>query len=307
MRGAVPSSSRARTSRPLVALLKWLTTCRRPSTSCSTRTVATRRARSGVGRQNAAYVDERRSTSRPPPSALAHHRVEVRAPVRGDPAEPGQGDVTGEPVGGDRVTGAHQPEHRRGHRQPPRRPAACGAVQRGEVESLVEHAGVDPVRPRRPGRVQALRCARSSAACPTPSPSTRSASGCSALVRTSASSTCRRASVSAGSDSRSRSSRAAAPRRRLALGGRQQDQHRASLGRGHAMRGRPASVAGMTQHGIRADGGASAAGARQRRRRPAQGDRGDPGGAEGQRGVPGGRRAGGRRGGRARRACRTWT
>ena len=66
--GAAPCSSRARTRRPLVALLKWLTTERRPSVSCSTRTVATRGARSGAGRQNEAYVVERRSTTRPVPA-----------------------------------------------------------------------------------------------------------------------------------------------------------------------------------------------------------------------------------------------
>ena len=52
--GLAPSSSRARVMRPLVALLKWETTFRFPSTSCSTRTVATRGASSGPGRQKAA-------------------------------------------------------------------------------------------------------------------------------------------------------------------------------------------------------------------------------------------------------------
>ena len=49
VRGSRPSSSRARTSRPLVALLKWLTTWRRPLTSCSTRTRD--HARAEVGRR----------------------------------------------------------------------------------------------------------------------------------------------------------------------------------------------------------------------------------------------------------------
>ena len=40
--------------RPLVALLKWETTFRFPPTSWSTRTVATRDASSGPGRQKAA-------------------------------------------------------------------------------------------------------------------------------------------------------------------------------------------------------------------------------------------------------------
>ena len=94
VRGSRPSSSRARTRRPLVALLKWLTTLRRPSASWSTRTVATRRARSGVGRQNAAYVLERRSTSRPVPSASttagpsASRQRAATAPSPGSEASP---------------------------------------------------------------------------------------------------------------------------------------------------------------------------------------------------------------------------
>ena len=67
--GLPPSSSRARTILPLVALLKWLTTWRLPFDSCSTRTVATRGASSAGGRQKAAYIVDRRSTSRPSPSA----------------------------------------------------------------------------------------------------------------------------------------------------------------------------------------------------------------------------------------------
>ena len=81
--GLAPSSSRLRTSRPLVALLKWLTTVRRPSASCSTRTVTTRRARSGSGRQNPAYVVDLRSTSSPPPTAS---RTTAPSEVRHTPA-----------------------------------------------------------------------------------------------------------------------------------------------------------------------------------------------------------------------------
>ena len=67
--GEPPRSSSARTSLPFVALLKWLTTMRRDPTCCSTRTVATREARSRSGRQKAAYVLDRRSTTRPLPAA----------------------------------------------------------------------------------------------------------------------------------------------------------------------------------------------------------------------------------------------
>ena len=69
VRGSAPSSSSARTIRPLVALLKWLTTLRRPADSWRTRTVATRGASSSGGRQKAAYVLDRRSTSSPRPIA----------------------------------------------------------------------------------------------------------------------------------------------------------------------------------------------------------------------------------------------
>ncbi len=80
--------------RPLVALLKWLTTVRRPPDSWSTRTVATRRATSAGGRQNAAYEVERRSTSRPPriasvtasPSASRH--TPATDPTPGSTASP---------------------------------------------------------------------------------------------------------------------------------------------------------------------------------------------------------------------------
>ena len=69
--------------RPLVALLKWLTTVRRPSDSWSTRTVATRRARSAGGRQKAAYVLDRRSTSSPEriPATTASPRTSRHAPA----------------------------------------------------------------------------------------------------------------------------------------------------------------------------------------------------------------------------------
>ncbi len=123
MRGFAPSSRSARTSRPLVALLKWLTTCRRPATSCSTRTVATRGARSAGGRQNAAYVVERRSTSSPLPTVPATAGPRVVAPHAGHRAEAGQGGVAGEAVGRDPVARAQQSEEAADDRDPRRGPA----------------------------------------------------------------------------------------------------------------------------------------------------------------------------------------
>ena len=71
--------------RPFVALLKWLTTCRFPATSCSTRTVATRLPSSAGGRQNAAYMPDRRSTSSPEPiaSAIASPSASRQTPATG--------------------------------------------------------------------------------------------------------------------------------------------------------------------------------------------------------------------------------
>lgn len=65
--GAAPSVSRLRTIRPLVALLKWLTTFR--VGACSTRTVAVRPATSPFGFHAAAYAAERRSRTSPDPAA----------------------------------------------------------------------------------------------------------------------------------------------------------------------------------------------------------------------------------------------
>ena len=69
VRGSAPSSSSARTMRPLVALLKWLTTLRLPSDLVEHAHGGDASGQVGVGRQKAAYVLERRSTSSPLPHA----------------------------------------------------------------------------------------------------------------------------------------------------------------------------------------------------------------------------------------------
>lgn len=71
--GRAPASSRSRTIRPFVALLKWLTTDRfsTPSTTrdWSTRTLTVRSATSPEGFHAPAYADERRSSTGPPSAA----------------------------------------------------------------------------------------------------------------------------------------------------------------------------------------------------------------------------------------------
>ena len=106
--GVAPLSSSARTIRPLVALLKWLTTLRVPPDLVEHPHGGDPAARSAPGRQNAAYVVERRSTTSPLPAASRSDRVEVAAPVRRDDAEPGQVDAAGEPVRRDPVGRADQ-------------------------------------------------------------------------------------------------------------------------------------------------------------------------------------------------------
>ena len=116
--------------------------------------VTTLRARSGAGRQKDAYVDERRSTTRPRPAAVAHALVQPPAPVRRHRAGPGQRHVAREPVGRDPVRRAQQAEQARGHREPGRGPPPRRAGQRPEPQRLVEHAAVDRVGARRRGAGQ---------------------------------------------------------------------------------------------------------------------------------------------------------
>ena len=143
-----PSSSSARTSRPLVALLKWLTTWRRPSTSCSTRTVTTRAREVGRrpperGVRRGAEVDDQPAAGRLPDDG-----VQRAAPVSGDPAESGQADATAEPVRRDPLAGADQAVQRRDDGEPGQRAAVCRGVQGAEAECVVQDAGVDPLRRR---------------------------------------------------------------------------------------------------------------------------------------------------------------
>ncbi len=120
---------RARVSRPLVALLKWLTTLRRPSASCRTRTAATRGARSASGRQNAAYDEDRRSTTTPEPAASRTTGSitgrQSRRPCRARAAR-----CPGEPVGRDPVGGGAPGQQGRLHRQPARGASTGRGVER---------------------------------------------------------------------------------------------------------------------------------------------------------------------------------
>ena len=159
--GAAPSSSSARTIRPLVALLKCETTLRVPSTSCSTRTVTTRagqvRGRAPERRRTSRSAGRRPARGRPRP---ARRRRAAGSSTSTRCRCPGSDDVAGEPVGRDPVGRAQQPEQARGHRQPAtsaRRRAA--AASDGEVERLVEHPAVDPVGARG-GRASAAAALR---------------------------------------------------------------------------------------------------------------------------------------------------
>ena len=90
----------------------------------------------GPGRQNDAYVDERRSTTRPRPAAsrtLASSRLLQYVDTV---PSPGQGHVTRQPVGRHPVGRAQQPEQARGHREPGRRPPprrAASAIARSSA------------------------------------------------------------------------------------------------------------------------------------------------------------------------------
>ena len=144
----------------------------------------------------------------------------------GDDAEAGEVDAAGEPVRRDPVARPDQPEQRRGDRQPARGAAPGGGVEGGEVERVVEDAGVDRVGAgggrgragrrcgvrRRPGWDRARAPARR-------------ASGSSRHSRRARRAPARGRAVSAGKPRAAEVERLAPPRRGLALGGGQQDQH----------------------------------------------------------------------------------
>ena len=102
-----------------------------------------------AGARTPAYVLERRSTSSPRPSDVGDRLGERLAPRRGDRSQAGERGVAGEPVGGDPVGRPEQPEDRRGDGDPGGGPASGRGGEAGEVERVVEHAGVDPVGARR--------------------------------------------------------------------------------------------------------------------------------------------------------------
>ena len=116
-------------------------------TSCSTRTVDHPRrevgGRAARTRRTSTSAGRRRARA-PARSRDAPGRARSRQ-CAGDAAEPGQGDVAGEPVRRDPVARADQPEERRHDREPGQRPGdAADASSVGEVERVVQHAGVDP-------------------------------------------------------------------------------------------------------------------------------------------------------------------
>ena len=156
--------------------------------------------------------------------------AEDLAPRAGDGADAREHGVAGEAVGRDPVAGAHDPEERAGDREPRGRSAAGGGGEGGEVEGVVEDAGVDRVRPggRRASRV-ALRShevalGRRRGRAPRRPVRVVAAQPDERLEQ-------RRARRGERRASRARRGRGACPvGRGLALAGRQQDQHAASVG-----------------------------------------------------------------------------
>ena len=148
--GFAPSSSRPRTSRPLVALLKWLTTVppavglvQHPDGDHPSGEVGLGPPERGVRRGpevDQQPVDRAASRTAPP---------EVRAPDARHRAETGQGGVAGEPVRRDAVAGADHPEQRGHDRHPARRPPPGVGGQTGQAEGVVEDPAVDLVGARR--------------------------------------------------------------------------------------------------------------------------------------------------------------
>ena len=227
MRGLAPSSSSARTIRPLVALLKWLTTWRLPSISCSTRTVATRRRQ--VGR-------------RPPERGVRRGaEVDQQPARRAPPRPPGRGPRATAPATGPRPGRVASPESRyAGIRSPGRTSPksdevtasrGCarrrgGGGERGGVEGVVEDAGVD-ASARAVGAVRGRRCGRPGRAGwdPRPSVAARGAGSVAGTGRPARRAPARGRRSSPGSDSDAEVERLAPAGRGLALARGQQDQH----------------------------------------------------------------------------------
>ena len=156
--GRRPSSSRARTIRPLVALLKWLTTLRCASASCSTRTVATRGAarRRPPERRRTAWSAGRPAGRGPAPRSTAGPSASRQRAATGP--RPGSVVSPESRYAGIRSVGPDQPEQPRvpATRVSARRRAAGERV--ASAERVVQHAGVDPSA-RRSAPERSRRCA----------------------------------------------------------------------------------------------------------------------------------------------------
>ena len=285
-------SSRARaapaTRRPFVALLKWLTTLRRVPTCWSTRTVATRRrgrGRVARTRRTCSTGDPRSGRCRLPRGRPGRAR---RASARRRP-QAGEVDPAGEPVRRDPVSRltspnsddviASVPEARRRARRcrgtggrGPRRARRCRSRRRGRWASrTAARCGVR----RRPGSVPAR----------VPGRQVR-------LLRHTARSAREHLLArfrESGEAELGHGQGLASLRCRLAFRGRQQDQHRASLGRALSPMHRVAPCGPVPQSPTeRGFGGfAGAAGHGRERRGPPRRDCGDPAGAGAPGGVPG--------------------
>ena len=157
--GVAPLSSRARTRRPLVALLKWLTTLRRdrhlvehPHGRHLAREVAAGPPERGVGGRP--QVDDAARCRRPrgrPGRAPARQCAETTP-------RPGRFTPPARRYGGIRSPGRTSPKSEEVTASQRRGAAAGGAVEECEVEGLVEHAGVDRVGARGRGARAGARC-----------------------------------------------------------------------------------------------------------------------------------------------------
>ena len=142
--------ARARASRPLCALLKWLTTVRRPS-ACS----ATTSTLDGAGQPAEGRVGTRSQIDdQLVGGELGQHGFEQWSPARGQGRLSRQFRRRGEPVCGHRVVGAQQPEQRGTDREPGPGAGGRGAAQGFDVERVVQHAGIAADRGQRRGAAQ---------------------------------------------------------------------------------------------------------------------------------------------------------
>ena len=145
LRGSAPSTSHCRSSRPLVALLKWLdhlaAAVRHLLQHAHRHRPVGDRRRSGF--QRLAYTPERRSITRPRPAASVIADASGSRHTAASGPSDGSTESPESRYAGIRSVEPHGSEQRALHHDAARRAALGRGVERGEVERLVDHAGVD--------------------------------------------------------------------------------------------------------------------------------------------------------------------